>query len=230
MMKITQVVVEIHEKRNHPNAYGHYDARVSYTAELLDGEYAADTVEKLQFVARQQVAAECDRWIEEIKTREAQESARRDLQWIVDRLENRLPNDHDTADFEGKIALLPGGEHPEWRDKLAKAQAEFLSRIKSDLDRIAERVGRRGATARDEGDFGELMARLPEDEHQGYIDKMSDAIAARDATKAAQIAQSNEIMGTTQRGQATEPVAADSGVEFAIEFDDDSDKKEEVPF
>lgn len=121
-MKIQTVTVECHEKRAHPSEMGHYDSSVSYTAEVDEGEIPEKVVERIQFVARQQVAAECDRWIAEIKTREAQESARRDLQWIVDRLENRLPIDTDAEQFEKKLTLLPENEHPEWRAKLKAAQ------------------------------------------------------------------------------------------------------------
>lgn len=183
-MKIQTVTVECHEKRAHPSEMGHYDSKVELTAELDPGENAEIVVAHLQYMARQQVGVECSRWIEEIKTREAQEKARNDLRWIVERLENRLPTDTDAEQFEKRLATLPNAEHPEWRAKLKAAQGEYLQRIKGDLDRIVERVGRRGATARDESDVGELIPQLPESERQGYIDKMSDAIAAYELSQA----------------------------------------------
>lgn len=33
-MNVTQITVMVHEKRNHPHEYGHYDAEVRYTAEI----------------------------------------------------------------------------------------------------------------------------------------------------------------------------------------------------
>lgn len=185
-MKIQTVSVECHEKRAHPSEMGHFDSKVELTAELDPGENADIVVAHLQYMARQQVGVECSRWIEEIKTREAQDKARNDLQWLCDRLENRLPDDRDTEQFDKKLILLPLDEHTEWQVKLFAAQGEYLSRCKRDLDRIVERVGRRGATARDESDVDELIAQLSEDERQGYIDKMSDAMQAYELSVAPQ--------------------------------------------
>ena len=64
-MKITQVEVAVHEKRNNPFAFGHYDCGVTLTAEYAeDAEHAELDVNlyDLRDVARGHVAAECDSW------------------------------------------------------------------------------------------------------------------------------------------------------------------------
>lgn len=186
-MKITIVVVEAHEKRANPSAMGHYDSSISYTIDVDEGDNAEDIVTSYQFFARQQVAVECDIWVNGILTREAQDRARNDLQWIVDRLENRLPDDRDAEQFEKKLALLHPSEWAEWRAKLKSAQGEFLSRIKGDLDRIVEKAGRKQLSPREISEYLELKHRLPEEEErQGYIDKMNDAIAAYELSQAPQ--------------------------------------------
>ena len=66
-MEITQVVVNIHEKRNHPHEYGHYDASVTFTAWVEPEEDAGAVTELLRARARRQVFAECDAWGEKIR-------------------------------------------------------------------------------------------------------------------------------------------------------------------
>lgn len=205
-MKVQTVSVECHEKRNHPTGeYSHFDSRVSYTAQVDEDDNADTVVASLQFQARQRVAVECDRWVNGILTREAQDRARDDLRWIVERLENRQPDDRDVADFEKKLALLPSGEHPEWRAKFEAAQGEFLTRIKGDLDRIVEKAGRKQLSPRDNENFSELMERLPESERQCYIDKTSDAIAAYELTQAPQPEETATQVENTGSGKEEVP-------------------------
>lgn len=186
-MKITTVTVECHEKRNHPTGeYSHFDSRVALTAEIDPGEDAQIVVANLQFQARQQVAVECDIWVNGILTREAQDRARNDLQWLVDRLENRLPTDTDAEQFEKKLTLLPDTEHAEWRAKLKATQGEYLTGIKGDLDRIIERAGRKQLSPREISDFDDLVTRLPESERQGYIDQYHAAMDAYELSQAPQ--------------------------------------------
>lgn len=63
-MQVKTVEVQIHEKRNNPHAYGHYDASVRLTAELSGGELRGTegAIEELLGKARGYVLAECDRW------------------------------------------------------------------------------------------------------------------------------------------------------------------------
>lgn len=61
-MKITQVVVGIHEKRNHPYKYGHYDASVTFTADIALNDDPDGAVDLLRARARRHVLSECDAW------------------------------------------------------------------------------------------------------------------------------------------------------------------------
>ena len=183
---------------------GHFDSRVAITAELEPDEVADVVINLLQFKARQQVAIECDKLIEAIKLEERRDRARTSLQWIVDRLENRLPHDEDTEQFDRKLAILPVSDHAEWRDKLSKAQAEYSARIKRDLERMIIIARRRILSPREIAEFDELIDRLPDGERQDHINSMTAAIAARDATEANEIAQSNLVMGAAGNATQTE--------------------------
>jgi hypothetical protein len=66
-MEITSVTVSVHEKRNHPHEFGHYDCDVRFTADLEDGEDADLVARQLRHRAGVQVAAECDAWVEGIE-------------------------------------------------------------------------------------------------------------------------------------------------------------------
>lgn len=66
-MEITSVTVSVHEKRNHPHEFGHYDCDVRFTADLEEGEDADQAIRMLRHRAGVQVAAECDAWVEGIE-------------------------------------------------------------------------------------------------------------------------------------------------------------------
>ena len=59
---MSEISVTIHEKRNHPYEYGHYDCSVTITGDTYLGE-RDERIEELREIARRQVAAECDMWI-----------------------------------------------------------------------------------------------------------------------------------------------------------------------
>ncbi|MBU0493893.1 MAG: hypothetical protein KKA73_00700 [Chloroflexi bacterium] len=65
-MNIPQVTVMIHEKRNHPHEYGHYDAEVRLVAYIEPDQSIIGAIEELRQLARDQVRAECDAWIERL--------------------------------------------------------------------------------------------------------------------------------------------------------------------
>jgi hypothetical protein len=66
-MNVIQTSVTIHEKRNHPYEYGHYDASITLTAEIAGGENHDDVVEHLRDAARAHVNDELDTWIDDLK-------------------------------------------------------------------------------------------------------------------------------------------------------------------
>lgn len=177
-MKVKTITINIHEKKAHPHEMGHRDAGVTYIIEIDSADNPEDIVTCYRALARDHVEMELDLWIAEIKRKEAEDSARTNLHWIVDRLENRPSDEDDEEKFGKNLAILPDSEQTEWRAKLVAAKGEYLARIKRDLDRIIERVSRHGVTARDESYVDMLMQQLPEDERQEYIKRMADAEVA----------------------------------------------------
>lgn len=175
-MKIQSVTVEIHEKRNNPNAYGHYDSRVAYTADLDDGEEAKAVVEQLQFVARQQVAIECDRWEAEVKLQEKRSNARTNLDWIIDRVLGSGLDDRDARQFEKNLEPLLEEEQTEFRGKLEKAQAGYWSSVRDTLDNLIGRVERNTAHSSDIDRFNMLVECLPNAEQDEYRQRMEAAL------------------------------------------------------
>jgi len=77
-MYVSTVSVRVHEKRDHPYAYGHYDAEVVYTADVDLGDDWQDVERALVEKGAAAVKAECDRWEAEARRAdpEQQEAAR----------------------------------------------------------------------------------------------------------------------------------------------------------
>ena len=67
-MKITHVEVEVHEKRNHPYEYGHYDASVRLCADVDDTDGVHAVIDELRDIARWHVKTECDQWRNSLST------------------------------------------------------------------------------------------------------------------------------------------------------------------
>lgn len=88
-MKITEITVECHEKRNHPHEYGHADASVRLTAVLTnETEYSAQReIDRLQGIARNHVQSELDAWIDGIKEQ-------RRIDGLVNEITYKLRNMH----------------------------------------------------------------------------------------------------------------------------------------
>lgn len=68
MTHIKEVTVTVHEKRNHPYEFGHFDCSISLVAELPDLSYIqhetmiSDRIAELRAEALAHVQEECDRW------------------------------------------------------------------------------------------------------------------------------------------------------------------------
>lgn len=75
-MKVTEVTVTIHEKKNHPHEYGHYDASVTLTARPEQDEHCDNVIESLQREARRRVIEEIDSWIAFINYEKRQQELR----------------------------------------------------------------------------------------------------------------------------------------------------------
>jgi uncharacterized protein with PIN domain len=178
-MNIQSVTVEIHEKRNHPHEYGHYDALVAYTAQVEEGESAEDVINRLRVLARQQVEAECDRWIKEIELEVKRAEAKQRLYWIVSRAKSGNPDGDDDKDFEEYTNLLSEDEQKEYRDKLAAAKQEYVSCIKDRLDGYIEDIANRRGSLVARRKFDAFLEYLSEAEREEYRARMEAATAQR---------------------------------------------------
>lgn len=101
-MNITQITVSIHEKRNHPHEYGHYDAEVRYTADLLPDEDVLKRTKELQFLADSFVSEKCAAWIKNIELDRRIETTR---QTFSRRLNHAVYTDDET-EMEKRLADL----------------------------------------------------------------------------------------------------------------------------
>lgn len=90
-MIVKTVTVEVHEKKNHPYEYGHYDASVRLEADLDPNENADDLIDRLQRQAAFKVQAQCALWIIEIEK---------------DRRKTKIANDLDYA-----LSMAQGARH-----------------------------------------------------------------------------------------------------------------------
>ena len=66
-MNVTQVTVTIHEKRNHPFEYGHYDASVTLTGNIESNDLPTMVITDLKYMARGHVIEELDLWTNRVK-------------------------------------------------------------------------------------------------------------------------------------------------------------------
>lgn len=179
-MKVQSVTVEIHEKRNHPHGeYSHFDSRVSYTADIYEGESPGTVVANLQFIARQQVADECDRWVADIERKRQVDEAKSGLVWIIDLASSNQLHERNAEDFEKHLQSFSADEQAEYRSKFDKAKEEFWQRTRKSLDGLVDKAERNNFGAWDNERFDSIMLDLPESEHQGYRDRLKAALAPK---------------------------------------------------
>lgn len=105
-MKVTQITVSVHEKRNHPYEYGHYDAEVRLTADMEEGDTVAGTAAALRDMARIEVTNECDGWIDTVNYK--RQEAEREAQAAWER--RRLAMQQEIEDEEDEEDEDPGPE------------------------------------------------------------------------------------------------------------------------
>lgn len=180
-MKIQSITVEIHEKRNHPHEYGHYDARVSYTVEPNAPENPEDVVAYLQSVARQQVAAECDRWIADINRKQEIGSAKSDLDWMITRAGDSPAEEFNEERFNTKLAVLPVEEQAEYLSRLEVAKAQYIKNLDQALQGMIDRAKSRGLSKYERQDFEYALKGLPETERDSYRQRMEAVLSKPEA-------------------------------------------------
>lgn len=125
-MRIIQVVVEIHEKRNHPFEFGHYDAGVRLVADLTDsmgtiGDMGA-AIHRLQDTARQYVLEELDNWEGSIRQNERIKKLTNEIRHAIQFWSWRTQAEIEAnkATITGLILELPEGMRGEFYDMLDK--------------------------------------------------------------------------------------------------------------
>jgi len=65
-MIVSTIVVEVHEKRNHPHEYGHRDCSIRIEAGLDEGEDAESVITRLRGKAQKHVDLELDAWVAKV--------------------------------------------------------------------------------------------------------------------------------------------------------------------
>lgn len=136
-MKVTQVTVTVHEKRNHPHEFGHYDCSVALTAEVGAELEAHDAIALLRAKARVQVLEECANWETNVR-REGR------IAKLVRELESELANIRRWVSQESLqdrmcacldiIRCLPEDDRGKWKDGLAEAMGKARERTGNVID------------------------------------------------------------------------------------------------
>lgn len=180
-MKIQSVTVEIHEKRAHPSEMGHYDAKVSYTVEVEDGDDPENVMLHWKSRACAAVESECDYWVASVEHKRKVVEAKSSLQWIVDRAKSNNVYSDDPENFENYLAILPPEENGEWRDKLTAAKESWLVEVRGRLNNYIDQAERGTLSNRGQENFSYALADLPENERQSYRDRLTAALSPKPA-------------------------------------------------
>lgn len=128
-MRVTEVSVSVHEKRNHPTEYGHRDCSVQIVASVEHLESADVVARELLGKATAHVQRELDVWIDDIEFANAQAIA---LSKITDSLFQMTYATSDGVDrlIEEMIdaaVILPANERVELLD-----QAQWAADVRRD--------------------------------------------------------------------------------------------------
>lgn len=178
-MKVQTVTVEVHEKRAHPSEMGHYDSSVTYTVQIDEGESAEEIVINYQFLARQHVAIECDRWVQEIERKSEMDSARSDLNWMITCAADSPAKEFDEERFGMKLAILPSDEQSEYVFRLEAAKAHYTKTLERALQVMIDRAQTRGFGKYDRQEFEYALEGFPESECAAYRARLEAALAPK---------------------------------------------------
>ncbi len=134
---VTEVTVEVHEKRNHPFEYGHYDCSARVTAKVEPEDSVDVTLFALRKQARFHVKQECDEWENGLREQNRLEHLRgsinsrmNSLRWAAS--EERV--DELYAETMELIHQLPECEHAELRTKLVVWVQSCIQRLEESYD------------------------------------------------------------------------------------------------
>lgn len=133
--QVRSIRVSIHEKRNNPHAYGHYDADVSYEVATLDPLTEAELDALTAFwleKARKVAIAECDRWEAQVRLEEEIARAKERAESVLEALRWHDPSIGEQDVFAKAIDLLPPAEQKQYLDRWDRAVAAFNAKTKDD--------------------------------------------------------------------------------------------------
>lgn len=185
-MKVQTVTVEIHEKRNHPYEYGHFDASVSYTVQVEEGEDADLIIKSVQAKAREHVEAELDAKIEAVNLERKRSEARSNLHWVISRADHAEHTDIDAQQFEKNVQLLEPDEQVEYRGKLDRAKEEYWAAMRNNLNGYIDKAERNKADSFDIDCFNTQLEYMPEAERSDFLQRMEAALGRAEATAKAE--------------------------------------------
>lgn len=121
-MIVREVTVSIHEKRNHPYEYGHYDASVSYTAEIAEDDDVGDVTARLIIRAESHVKAECDEWIAGVHEQNRIDQFEGSLEQRLQNIRSGWqPLKHAKQFLRRAAEGLPPDRYELWRERLRQA-------------------------------------------------------------------------------------------------------------
>jgi hypothetical protein len=127
-MHVTSITVKIHEKRNHPHEYGHFDAETGYTIALDPGDDPLAVEAEWRARAYAAVQAQCDNWIAGIEETRQQQRARSNLDGSLYWAIRQEWDEGNQRAWDKYLALLPEAERAEWNQKLDRARAHYTER------------------------------------------------------------------------------------------------------
>lgn len=129
-MKITQVTVSIHEKRNHPYEFGHYDCSVTYSADLAGQDNVDEVTLALRGKARGHVEIECDRWLDTIHEKRRIGDIECRLHPMLESVANNYHKLSYAKRCVRQIRKLPQQLQEPWRGRLREALAGISQEAK----------------------------------------------------------------------------------------------------
>lgn len=133
--QLRSICVGIHEKRNNPHAYGHFDAEVTYevaTPDLLTEAEVDELTALWQKKARETAIGECDRWEAQVRLEHEIANAKERAENVLEMLRWHAPSIGEQSVFAKWVDLLPPAEQQGYLDRWDEAVAAFDAKAKGD--------------------------------------------------------------------------------------------------
>lgn len=135
-MKVTEVTVTIHEKRNNPFKCGHYDCSVTYRAELEKPDSYGQRTRRLREIARAHVEEECAKWEDTLREQHRIEKLEGDISFYMSRVVTSAEPEAYRERVEDLIFQLPTRMRTKYMEQLEETiqerEAELEEREKKE--------------------------------------------------------------------------------------------------